>query len=984
MRYKILFIMFVCALSLCAQTKNGTLSGVVVEGSDERPLQSAMLQLFTMPDSVFKAGVASDTDGKFLISAPPAKYLLRISFVGCVTQERNVVIAKGKNLDCGTIKLQPDDILLEKAIVTAEVPPVVASEDTLVYNTAAFRVPEGSMLEELIKKYPGVEITDDGTIKINGKTVNRILMKGKDFFGTDKDIALKNISVDAVDKVKFYDKKSDFTRMTGIDDGEEETVLDLQMKEGVDDGFFSNSDVGGGCDYDDDFLYRLRNTTSYYNDDAQYTLVLSANNVGDQGFSDGRGRGFGGGSNGISAPKLAGFNFAYENEKVEIGGNVRGNHVSNDVRNWSSTETFMPQVGRNQFSNSRSVDLNRRLNINSNFRFEWNPDTLTKIILTPSVSYSNSDSRTESFSAAFNENPFDYVDGYEKEQYGEVEDVEELKSIAINDNSNNTLGMNENLSVNARLQVNRRLGKQGRNITFRGNFSYADSKSENFSVNKINYYQTENSNPLQQRYSTTPGKNWSYNLSLSYTEPLLKNFFLQVNYAYNQSYNNSDRSTYSFDKLADYILQINPDFTRPVLPVDYAACIDDDLSRYSTYRTQRHEVGVTFRYVTSKMNLNAGVNWLPEYTKLDYKYKEIDDVFTRRVLNYVSPNIRFRYKWSKQTTLNIRYRGSVSQPSMTDLIDIEDDSNPLQVTKGNPGLKPSFSQNVNAFFNTFNSDAQRGINVFAGFSNTFNSITRRAEYDEKTGATTTTPENINGNWNVHGGFVFNSAIPANTKFTYSTHTDARYSNNVSYISMKGVNGSIKSVAKTVNASERLMFNYRMDNFDVSLNGFFSYSHSKSTAQPEDRMNVFNYSYGPSVNYTLPWWNIKLSTNISMSSRRGYSDPNANTDELLWNAQVSASFLPKNALTVSFQVFDILQQQSNISRIVDALYRKDTETNAIYSYCMLNLSYKFNKTGDDDSKKGKVAREYGMPPEGAPMGPPPAGFTPPPGLGGRPF
>lgn len=485
MRYKILFIMFVCALSLCAQTKNGTLSGVVVEGSDERPLQSAMLQLFTMPDSVFKAGVASDTDGKFLISAPPAKYLLRISFVGCVTQERNVVIAKGKNLDCGTIKLQPDDILLEKAIVTAEVPPVVASEDTLVYNTAAFRVPEGSMLEELIKKYPGVEITDDGTIKINGKTVNRILMKGKDFFGTDKDIALKNISVDAVDKVKFYDKKSDFTRMTGIDDGEEETVLDLQMKEGVDDGFFSNSDVGGGCDYDDDFLYRLRNTTSYYNDDAQYTLVLSANNVGDQGFSDGRGRGFGGGSNGISAPKLAGFNFAYENEKVEIGGNVRGNHVSNDVRNWSSTETFMPQVGRNQFSNSRSVDLNRRLNINSNFRFEWNPDTLTKIILTPSVSYSNSDSRTESFSAAFNENPFDYVDGYEKEQYGEVEDVEELKSIAINDNSNNTLGMNENLSVNARLQVNRRLGKQGRNITFRGNFSYADSKSENFSVNKI-------------------------------------------------------------------------------------------------------------------------------------------------------------------------------------------------------------------------------------------------------------------------------------------------------------------------------------------------------------------------------------------------------------------------------------------------------------------------------------------------------------------
>jgi hypothetical protein len=135
------------------------------------------------------------------------------------------------------------------------------------------------------------------------------------------------------------------------------------------------------------------------------------------------------------------------------------------------------------------------------------------------------------------------------------------------------------------------------------------------------------------------------------------------------------------------------------------------------------------------------------------------------------------------------------------------------------------------------------------------------------------------------------------------------------------------------------------------------------------MDVFDFSYGPAVNYTLPWYNIKISTNLSMSSRRGYSNPDANTDELLWNAQLSASFLPKNALTVSLQLFDILQQQSNISRVVEALYRRDSESNAIYSYGMLNLSYKFNNTGGDD-KKGKAAREYGMPP---------AGMTPPPGM-----
>ena len=978
MRKSLLFLLLLFSAVVFAQKNEGTLSGEIYLKESGEPLVAASVQVYSLPDSVFKTGAASDVDGKVSLKTKAGKYFVRISYVGCKTIEKDVTIEKGKVYELGRVEMFQQGQMLDDVVISEEVPPVTVAEDTLVFNTAAFRVAEGSMLEELIKKYPGVDIAEDGTIKINGKTVNRILMKGKDFFGTDKDIALKNISVDAVDKVKFYDKKSDFTRITGIDDGEEETVLDLQMKKGVADGFFSNSDAGGGADFNaEHLLYRLRNTTSYYNDDAQYTLVLSANNVGDQGFSDGRGRGFGGfGGSGISSPKRAGFNFAYENEKIEFGGNVRGDHVSNDVKSWTSTETFMPQIDRNQFSNGRSTSLNGRMNLNANFRFEWKPDTMTNIILTPTVSYSNNDFWNESHTATFNENPFEYETDYAKESYGDVSD--ELKSIAVNDNANESLSLGENFSTSARLQVNRRLNKPGRNITLRGNYSYSYSESESYSLNNVNYFQVTGLATRQQRYSTTPGKNWSYNVNLSYTEPLLKNLFLQLSYSYNQSYKNSDRATYNFDELADYILEVSPDFTRPTLPADLAPYLDNDLSRYSTYRTQRHEAGVTFRYVTDKMNLNAGVTWLPQQTQLDYKYQGIDTLFTRRVLDYVSPNIRFRYNWSKQTTLNIRYRGSTSQPSMTDLIDITDDSNPLNITKGNPGLKPSFSNNVNANFNTYNTEAQRGINVFAAYSNTINAITRKATYDEATGATTTQPENINGNWNVNGGFVFNSAIPANTKFTYSTFTDANYSNNVSYISMQGVQGSVKSTAKTVGVSERLAANYRAENWDISLNGFFRYSHSKSTAQPEDRMNVFNFSYGPSVNYTLPWYNIKISTNLSMSSRRGYSDPNANTDELLWNAQVSASFLPKNALTVSLQLFDILQQQSNISRVVDALYRRDSESNAIYSYCMLNLSYKFNNTGGNE-KKGKAAREYGMPPAGMT---PPAGMMPPGGR--RPF
>lgn len=965
-----LSLLLLVSFTAVAQSKQGTVTGKVVDVASEEGMIAASVQLYSLPDTVFKIGVATDLKGAFTLKATAGNYLVRVSYLGYVTKEMKVKLEKKGTADLGTIKLEQDAVALKEAMVTAEVPPVTASDDTLMFNTAAFRVPEGSMLEELIKKYPGVDIDENGTIKINGKTVNRILMKGKDFFGTDKDMALKNISVDVVDQVKFYDKKSDFSRVTGIDDGEEETVLDLQMKKGVSDGFFSNSDAGYGTK--DRYLFR--NTTNYYNDYAQYTLVLAANNMNNQGFSDGRGRGFSRGGGGLVAPKQAGFNFAYENKKIEIGGNVRANHRDTDSQSWTSSETFMPQIGRNQFSNGRSRNFGRSSGLNADMRLEWKPDTMTNIIFTPSISYSTSDSWSQSVSATFNDNPFDYVKSYSKYLYGDVFDA--LDSIAINNNRNESMSTSESLSTNAGLQVNRRLEKPGRNITFNGNFSYSNSENENFSVNNVKYYQATAGTPGydRKRYSTTPSTNWRYNLSLSYTEPLMKNLFLQLKYSFNNSYNDSDRSSYIFDNLVNYDLPLNHNYLLPNLPENYELYKSDSLSRYSTYRTQTHELQVMFRYVTDKINMNAGATYTPQHTEMAYKYFGLDTLLKRDVYN-ISPNVRFRYRWSKQTSLNIDYRGSTNQPSMTDLLDITDDSNPLNITKGNPGLKPSYSNNFNVMFGTYNVDLQRGFNTYARYGNTINSISRKATYDEATGATTTQPDNINGNWHVSGGLVFNSSIPSNAKFTYTTHTDAAFANSVSYISMNRQSNSVKSKSKTLNLSERLNFNYRADNFDISMSGYVRYSNSKSSVQPEDEMNVFDFSYGPSMNYTFPWYNIKLSTNLSMSSRRGYSDPDANTDELLWNAQISASFLARNALTFSVQFYDILQQQSNISRMVDALSRRDSESNAIYNYIMFNVSYKFNKFGNDNKNKEREGmRGYGMPPAGMmPGGMPPAGM-----------
>ena len=973
MRYlSAFFLLFIVLFQSAAQeqVKRGTLEGVVMAADSGELLQTATLQLLALPDTVYKAGVASDIHGAFTIVAPEASYILRVSYVGYHTTDKVVKVEAKKRINVGKIMLKPDAVMLKGAEVTAEVPPITISEDTTVYNTAAFRVPAGSMLEELIKKYPGVEVADDGTIKVNGKTVSRILMKGKDFFGTDKDMALKNIPVDVVDRVKFYDKKSDFSRVTGIDDGEEETVLDLQMKRGVNEGLFANADLGYGTKD----RYTAKAMGNYFTESQRYTLILSANNINDRGMSGG-GRG-----GGLNNAKQSGFNFATDTEKWETGGNVRFNYNNSDSRSYTSSETFMSGGAKNRFSNSNRTAFGRNANFSGNFRIEWKPDTMTSLVFLPSFSYTESDSWSRSQSATFDEDPFNYT-SYPKDMFGEVST--ELESIALNRNGNESLGLNRSHNANAMIMLNRRLQKPGRNITFRGNVSYSKSENNSYSTNKVVYYRETlmGGSTDQKRYSSTPNKNWSYALRGSYTEPLIKNLFLQLNYNFNHSYQNSDRSTYVFDGLAAYDLQMSRDYNKPILPEDFEKYYDRDQSRFSEYRNMSHEAQIMFRYVTSKMNLNAGISWLPQQSEMDYKYLKIDTVVKRTVHN-ISPNVRMRYRWSKTTSLNVRYRGRSSQPSMTDLLDITDDSNPLYITKGNPGLKPSFSHNVNADFTTNNPDKQRTISANLRFALTTNSIERRVEYNELTGGSISTPDNINGNWNAGGEFVYSSALPKNKKYTYSSSTTLGYRHNVGYISVSGQKGSSRNTTETTDVGERLNASYRSDYFDLSLDGRVLYSHSSYSMRPEDNMDTWNFSYGPSTTVRLPWQNVQFSTNLSMSSRRGYSDPQFNTNELLWNAQVSMSFLEKNALTISFRMYDILHQQSNVSRAISATSRSDSEDNSIYSYCMFHLVYKFDQMGGSDKNERGKSAAWGYGGE-RPFGPPAGGFRGGYG-GGRPF
>lgn len=491
MKKLILLLLLVCTgttLSWAQGSKRVTVSGTVVDGDDKSPIAQATVQLLSLPDSTMAVGNVTNNNGVFSVAARPGKYVLKISFVGYLTQEKPLQLTAGKpSVNVGTVTLPTDDIMLGEAIVVAEAPQVTISEDTIGYNASAYRTPEGAMLEELVKKLPGAEVDEDGNIKINGKEVKKIMVDGKEFFGGDVKTGLKNLPVDMVDKLKTYDKKSDLARITGIDDGEEETVLDLTVKKGMNQGWFGNVDLAGGTE--DRYMGRAMINRFY--DKTQFSIIGSANNVNDQGFSGGGGGPRWRRNNGLNATKMLGANFATETSKLELGGSMRYNYRDADIISSGYSQRFL-QSG-NSYSNTNSNNRNKVSDFNADFRMEWKPDSMTNIIFRPNVSYNKTDGATMKESGTFNDDPYNYIaNPNDYLNFNDMDGSDPLRDIRVNATNEHGLSDTKSLSANATLQVNRKLNNKGRNITFRGSFGYGDNDNDQYTQSETRYYQIHN------------------------------------------------------------------------------------------------------------------------------------------------------------------------------------------------------------------------------------------------------------------------------------------------------------------------------------------------------------------------------------------------------------------------------------------------------------------------------------------------------------
>ena len=613
-KYCLLVLLFFVTVVASAQERK--ISGTLTDRDTHEAVTQTTVPLLKS-DSTFVGGSISNEKGEFALTAPAdGSYLLKVSSVGYLTYYKKLQIADGKNLALGNIVMNANAIMLKGATVTGQAVKVTVREDTFVYNSAAFRTPEGSTIEELVKRLPGAQISDDGKITINGKEVKKILIDGKEFMTGDTQTALKNLPTSIVDKIKAYDQRSDLARVSGIDDGDDQTVLDFGIKKGMNKGVFSNIDLAQGTQS----RYADRLMGAYFKDEYRVMLFANANNTNDMGFPGGGGRGnFGHNRDGLNATKMLGTNFNYEKkDKLKIDWSVRWNHSDGDVQSRVATENFVSTAG--SFSNSLNQSYSRSNKWNARGRLEWQPDSLTNIMFRPTFSYSTSDGTSTSISGTYNDNPYNYVaDPLLASSIAQMA----ADSLMVNSRSLNSISYTQKQEAGGMLQLNRRLSVNGRNVTVRADVDYAKTNAKSLSLSNVHLYQVKDATGVDSTYQTnrylqTPTTAWTYSLQATYSEPLWRGTYLQFRYKYGYSRTTSDRATFDFSNLGEGFFGSQSPLYRgwnsylSMLASPYESYRDQRLSRSSVYTNYTHELEMMLRFVGKKYKLNAGFMVQPQ------------------------------------------------------------------------------------------------------------------------------------------------------------------------------------------------------------------------------------------------------------------------------------------------------------------------------------------------------------------------------------
>lgn len=922
----LLWITLLFTLPLAARQEGVDILGTVIEKETDAAIEQATVRLLNLNDSALVRGTATNRNGRFTLKNVAAgPYLLHISYVGFDPLYQPLQITGKTNpVKLGKLALAQGGVQLGEALVIGKAPEVTVRNDTLEYNADSYKVAEGSVLEDLLKKMPGVEVDKEGKVTVNGKEIKKIMVDGKEFFSDDPKVASKNLPSKMIDKVQVLDKKSDMAAMTGFDDGEEQTVINLTVKPGMKRGWFGNAYAGYGSKQ----RYETNALINRFIANDQITLTGGANNTNNMGFSDlassqfsgmggGGRRGGGSAGSGITTSGNAGFNFNKEfNPATTLGGNLRYAHAGNEAQSKSSKENILPGDS-SSYDNNRSRSRTRNDNVGADLRMEWQPDTLTRIILRPSFGYSHSHSTDES--------EFSTLDGRQDTV-----------------NAGHSRYLSEGSGYNGSLQIDfsRKLDAKGRVVSASLSGSFSDTDNDGLNYSDIAYRSREDAGKneiIDQQFRNT-NTSYTYRLYVSWVEPIGHNNYLQATYSLSQRGQESLKKTYA----------LGDDNRYSVLDTAYSQ------SYRNLFTSQR--ASVSFKSQRAKFNYTIGLNLDPSFSRSEnFVGDSTLSHLTRKVVN-LSPMAQFNYLFDKRTHLRIVYNGRTSQPSVSQLQPVADVSDPLNIRIGNPDLNPRYTNYLSLRFQQFTPEKGRALMLMADGNYIINDIVSYTTYNPETGGKTTTYKNVNGNYTVNLRSMFNTPLK-NKKFSIHSSTAATLANSNGYI-----NGQ-KNINKNITLSEQAGIDFRSSYLDIGLNGNVRYNGTHNSLQKQNNQNAFNYGAGGYTTLYLPL-NFKIESDLNWSSNSGYGD-GFKQNEILWNASASKSFLKNNQGTLRFKIYDILHQRSHISRSITANYIMDSESNTLSSYFMFHFIYRFSlfKGGaaSNDARPGRDRRrgERGM-------------------------
>lgn len=888
---------------------------VLSEDSIERSLPYASVVVLEGKDSAFVKGMASDANGSFKLEFIPQKrmeYLLRISYIGMSTIFRKLD-PHMMDIDCGHI-LMESGIKLAEVLVTAPVKEIDMAGDTTVINADAYRTPEGSNLEELVRKIPGLEYDDRSkSLSYNGLVISEINVNGEAFFSGNHVLALENLPADLISRIKVYDKRSEMEKFTGVRTVDENYVLDLQTKKELNGTLITSVAVGKG----NKKKKEAELISNFFKADGENLSVIAKSGNRDITTENKKNR-----QDNIAVNFLKKFG-----ETVHINGNIMYNNVINGINGTSYYEQYLMTGNRYRYATDNGYHTNRMISAMLSAR--WNIDKKTLLNISGSFNALKGINDDSNRQATYNADPkLDVTSPFNRDASEQIEDSIRVNDICMTSRSSS---INRLYSIGA--DITRRLNAKGTSLGLTVQYSEERGNNKAFSLSSTTYYQLQNvkgndSILYRNQYQESPNRNRTIKLGLILTQILRKNLRAQLSYIFKLDNQSRDRNTYVLSPVID-----GEEHTPTGnFPKGYEVEYTDSLSNKSRSHTMAHGVSLNLNYTDKTWEITTGLSVTPKRQTLDQKTGWTQADTLRYSVNY-HPTLTILWR-KRKTWVQLSYEGNTQQPGLAELLTLTDNSDPLNIIRGNPDLKSSYTQKVRFEVR----DTKTGLSGDVNWTSMLNNVTRAVIYDSQTGGIESRPVNVNGNWNIKAAMRYQKRI--NHYFNLSARTGTSFIQSVSLVNDGQREQPERSVThnRLYNAGLRVGYQPKWGGFDLS--GDWRFRHSTNLLR-ETNNYIRDYSFGLTAYAVFPG-NIRLKSETTHTFRNGTNINRSEDNEVVWNLHLSWSFLKYKKAEFSVYWADILSQKKSYSRNVTSHGLSERYTQQIGSYFIVSFKYRFNR------------------------------------------